>query len=129
MREKNIVFLIKRHIKRQSLLVLLLLQAIVGQAIASTAAPCKDMKIGHDMSMMQHTEQGMSHDMNVGMTMDMSDCCDQECNCPMNGAFTGSIAHIDQVNLSIMPPHKITIFIKSPQNSLLTSLYRPPTIS
>ena len=122
------MFLIKRHIKRQSLLVLLLLLTIVGQAIASTAAPCKDMEIGQDMSMMQHTEQGMSHDMDVGMTMELSDCCDQECYCPMNGVFTGSIAHIDQVNLSVIPTQKIILFINSPQNSLFTSLYRPPTI-
>ncbi|WDE11423.1 hypothetical protein [Thalassomonas haliotis] len=90
-------------IKSKLLLVTLLLLTFIGQASLAVAMPCPEMEESHHAMAAQmagHKTQSM---MNMDLAADkhdqsMPDCCDPECQCPMGGCLSASLAASPQVN-------------------------------
>lgn len=84
-------------------MVTLLLLTFIGQATLAVAMPCSEMEESHHAmaaQMADHKTQSMMH---MDMAMDsheqgMADCCDPECQCPMGGCLSASLAASPQVN-------------------------------
>lgn len=115
--------------KHNLLIVVLVLFAFVGQAVSSTAVPCRDMK-NMDMSesMMNHSMESNtmnSSEMDSGDTVAF-DCCQQDCNCPMGLSVSATLSSIDIVYNVIIPAQKIESYFNLLLRQSLTSLYRPP---
>jgi len=118
------------------LVILLMLVAFIGQAMASITVPCAHESMNTNMSMMAHEDMSnMNHtDMmsdgteqadNQTTTMD---CCQEQCKCPMNGCI--SISLFVNVNLGfnygVIAQQKISQLPSLHQPQVNTSLYRPP---
>lgn len=117
--------------KSRFLIVLLVLLGFVSQAMAAAviSAPIMTTPITMqndstyaDMDMMDHASHSM-----VDMVANDTDCCKQECHCPMNGCVSAMLPNVYHTDDVIVASFQI-----SPQVRSLTispfpvSLYRPP---
>jgi len=115
------------------LVVVAMLIAFVGQALAYTAMSC-EMSLGsHESHMnMEHSKmshhEGMDHgDMNKSSNGQSEDCCDVECICPANACSSTTVLNssIDSTDIQIFSESVAALQSKQP-HSISTSLYRPP---
>jgi hypothetical protein len=114
-----------------------MLLAFTGQAIANTAmsyaeALCVHETMTMNMSSMSHSEKNnmaMSHakmaknDTNQDEYMD---CCQEQCQCPMNGCVNLSLLFNTYFDSDIIPEQKIYQSPEQHQSQFNSSLYRPP---
>jgi len=70
----------------QHVLILLLIGALSSQAIAASVMSCQ-------MQSDQHSSMSsaMSHSAMMTGNTSMSDCCEQQCQCPMGGCFVSAL--------------------------------------
>ena len=124
---KNGWFQVSLH-KGRVLIVVLVLLGFISQAMASAVIPLQ-MPMPHQaMTMMDHSSHGMGTNIDAPdvVSIATSDCCKQDCYCPMMGCVSvilPTISHYDVVislfQTSIQPP-SLAI------SQLPISLYRPP---
>ena len=111
-------------IKHKLFVVVWVLLAFVGQTVASTAAPCHQMKqmdMAANMVMMNHSMTNDSIDKTVKL-----DCCQQDCSCPIGLSVSAtSLVNLTLDSLTIST-QKIEQYTNLLQSQSLTSLYRPP---
>jgi hypothetical protein len=114
-----------------------MLLAFTGQAIANTAmsyamASCEHENMTMEMSSMSHSEKNskvMNHknmeksDSNQNEYMD---CCQEQCQCPMNGCVSLSLLLNTYVVSEVIPEQKISQALHQHQSQTNSSLYRPP---
>ncbi|MFB1016177.1 MAG: hypothetical protein ACI93V_001170 [Alteromonadaceae bacterium] len=117
-------------IKHKLLVVVLVLLAFVGQAVASTTVPCHDMK-SMDMSekmMMSHSMDSspMASDAHNSENMVAADCCQQDCNCPMGLSLSATLPNSAFIDGRVISSQRIEQYTTLMLNDSLTSLYRPP---
>ncbi|MBE3672079.1 DUF2946 domain-containing protein [Pseudoalteromonas distincta] len=114
------------------LVVVAMLIAFVGQALAYTAMSC-EMSLGsHESHMnMEHSKmshhEGMEHgDMNKSSNGQSEDCCGV-CVCPTNACSSTTVLNssIDSTGIQIFSESVAALQSKQP-HSISTSLYRPP---
>ncbi len=115
--------------------ILFMLVAFIGQAMASITVPCAHESMNTNMSMMTHEAMtNMDHAMMIDsaeQTADentLMDCCQEQCKCPMNGCI--SLSLLVNVNLSfnygVITQQKISQLLSLHQPQVNSSLYRPP---
>ncbi len=115
------------------LVVVALLIAFIGQALAYTAMPC-EMSAGSYEShmMMEHSKvsyhEGMSHsDINNSSHGQSEDCCDLDCVCPANACTSVIFLNSDNDEPDGFGLDEAVLSQNSEQpKSISTSLYRPP---
>jgi len=115
------------------LVVVAMLIAFVGQALAYTAMSCEMSSGSHESHMnMDHSKmshhEGMNHgDMNKSSNGQSEDCCDVECICPANACSSTTVLNssIDSTDIQIFSESVAALQSKQP-HSISTSLYRPP---
>ena len=114
-----------------------MLVAFIGQAMASnvlsyTMVSCTHQSMQSDMKMMSHAP---NHESMMSESMDektdnnqkmMMDCCQEQCECPMNGCVNLSVLFDTHFTANIMIEQKILQSSSSHQSQNTTSLYRPP---
>jgi hypothetical protein len=125
------------------LIVLLMLVAFIGQAMVSTAMSYANVTCAHeinaDMAMMIHDDvvSGMANEaMNhASMMSDSSgqehnqatmDCCQEQCQCPMNGCVSLSLLANTSFNALAIAEQKIPQLTSLHASQINASLYRPP---
>ncbi|MGO2373493.1 hypothetical protein NDQ71_10425 [Pseudoalteromonas sp. KG3] len=114
----------------QSLLAIVLLLTLVGQAVASVTMSCEMPHMSQSQS--QPTDiDDMHHGMSAGM-MNM-DCCDddatnnQECACPMSACSTHSMLCMNSLFTAVLlSAEKVQLHTPQNQIYITNSLYRPP---
>ncbi|MDQ9093364.1 hypothetical protein RC083_17430 [Pseudoalteromonas haloplanktis] len=113
-----------------SLLTIVLLLTLVGQAVASVTMSCEMPHMSHSHSSMMDNND-MHHDMSAGM-MNM-DCCDddttanQECGCPVSACSAHSMLSMDGLFTTLLSPsEKVQLHTPQNQHRIASSLYRPP---
>jgi len=122
-------------------IVMLMLVTFIGQAMASTAVSysatsCVHGSMNAEMTMMSHdnvdndtTDEVMNHssmmlsDINKESTMD---CCQEQCQCPMNGCVSLSLLFNSYFNSEIIAEQKIPQSSSLHKSQVSASLYRPP---
>ena len=114
----------------QSLLAIVLLLTLVGQAFAPVTMSCEMPHISQPQSQVFDTTD-MHHDISAGM-MNM-DCCDddvtnnQECACPMSACSTHSMLSMGSLFTAVLlGTDKVQLYIPQDQHYIASSLYRPP---
>ena len=113
-----------------SLLTVVLLLTLVGQAVASVTMSCEMPHMSQSQS--QSTDiDDMHHGMSAGM-MNM-DCCDddatnnQECACPMSACSTHSMLCMNSLFTAVLlSAEKVQLYTPQNQIYIANSLYRPP---
>ena len=124
------------------IIALILMFAIIGQAVSSTTMPCAAMMHGDNHNghiahkaehsghqMMDESEHAhhMHHEMQESKTTSTMDCCDNDCPCPANAC--SSFHFLDKHTLAMFSLD-IAERIELPNLVLNTgttkSLYRPP---
>ncbi|OUS70565.1 hypothetical protein B5G52_14525 [Pseudoalteromonas sp. A601] len=112
-----------------SLLTLVLLLTLVGQAVASVTMSCEMPHMSQSQS--QPIADDMHHAMSTAM-MDM-DCCDddatstQECACPMSACSTHSMLSMGNLfTVTLLSTEKVQLYPPQSQHYIASSLYRPP---
>ena len=115
------------------LVILLMLVAFIGQAMASTTMSCVHESKDVDMSMMQHANMSETITMNHADMMlansDQSskmDCCQEQCKCPMSGCISLSLLIDTRFNYGVIAEQKISQLSSLHQPQVNSSLYRPP---
>ncbi|KPH65195.1 hypothetical protein [Pseudoalteromonas porphyrae] len=113
-----------------SILTVVLLLTLVGQAVASVTMSCEMPHMNQTHSQVTDTSD-MHHDIPAGM-MNM-DCCDddatanQECGCPMSACSTHSMLSMNALfSVTLTPPEKVQLYTPQNQHRIASSLYRPP---
>ena len=113
----------------QSLLAIVLLLTLVGQAVASVTMSCEMPHMSQSQS--QPIADDMHHAMSSVM-MDM-DCCDddatstQECACPMSACSTHSMLSMGSLFTAVLlSAEKVQLYTPQDQRYIANSLYRPP---
>ena len=113
-----------------SILTVVLLLTLVGQAVASVTMSCEMPHMSQAHSQVTDTSD-MHHDMPAGM-MSM-DCCDdgatdeQECGCPMSACSTHSMLSMSALFIvTLTTPEKVQLYTPQNQHRIASSLYRPP---
>ena len=117
----------------KDLVVVAMLIAFVGQALAYTAMSCEMSSGSHESHMnMDHSKmshhEGMNHgDMNKSSNGQSEDCCDVECICPANACSSTTVLNssVDSTDIQILSESVAAMQSKQP-HSISTSLYRPP---
>mgnify|MGYP003385904190 FL=1 len=126
-------------------MLMLMLVAFIGQAMASTAVSYSAASCVHgsmaEMSMMTHesadmvdmADEAMSH---AGMMLNadeqkknqstIMDCCQELCKCPMNGCVSLSLLVNSSFISEVIAEQKIFHTSSSHQSQVSSSLYRPP---
>lgn len=106
------------------LVVVAMLIAFVGQALAYTAMPCEMSSGSHESHMNMNMDHG---DMNKSSNGQSEDCCDVECICPANACSSTTVLNssIDSTDIQIFSESVAALQSKQP-HSISTSLYRPP---
>jgi len=120
----------------QILIVMLILLAFTGQAIASTAmsyaaVSCVHESMTTEVSMMGHeamTHEAMGNEDSANMMLADSkmDCCQEQCKCPMNGCVSISLLINSYFNSEIIAEQKISQSLSQHKSQINSSLYRPP---
>lgn len=113
-----------------SLLTIVLLLTLVGQAVASVTMSCEMPHMSQSQSSMMDSHN-MHHDMSAGM-MNM-DCCNddttanQECSCPVSACSAHSMLSMDALFTTLLSPsEKVQLHTPQDQHRIASSLYRPP---
>ena len=114
----------------QSLLAIVLLLTLVGQAVASVTMSCEMPHMSQHQSQAVDTTD-MHHDVSAGM-MNM-DCCDddatnnQECACPMSACSTHPMLSMGSLFIAVLQgTDKVQLYTPQNQIYIANSLYRPP---
>lgn len=113
-----------------SLLIMVLLLTLVGQAVASVTMSCEMPHMSQQQ--LSHTpNETMHHDMSSNM-MNM-DCCDdelgtkQDCSCPITACSSHSILSLNELEIvTSFISDKIQLDTIQNQSRRSSSLYRPP---
>ena len=123
-------------IQSSLLVTLLMLMTFVGQTMASTTMLCVHESSTADTSKLAHHDNDNSADGDThhhGMlTMESNekasemDCCQEQCQCPMNGCFSLSVLVNNTFNPSLKGEQKITQLSSLALSQINSSLYRPP---
>ena len=123
------------------LIVMLMLLTFTGQTLAKTTsvfyvASCAHESMNADMPMMSHNaitgdmaHEMMSHDsvMLSENTQDsIMDCCQEQCQCPMNGFVSLPFLFNSSFNAEVRAEQKIFQLSSLHQSQINSSLYRPP---
>lgn len=113
-----------------------MLMTFVGQTMASTTMLCVHESSTADTSKFSHHNNDTSADGDShhhGMLMMESnekasemDCCQEQCQCPMNGCFSLSVLVNNTFNPSLKGEQKITQLSSLALSQVNSSLYRPP---
>ncbi len=117
--------------------ILLMLVAFIGQAMASVAVPCAhESMMNTSMSMMTHESMtNMNHAEMMSGSIEQSDnqatkmdCCQEQCKCPMNGCVSLSlfVNANPSFNYGAITQQKISQLPSLHQPQVNASLYRPP---
>jgi len=113
-----------------SLLTVMLLLTLVGQAVASVTMSCEMPHMSQSQSQATDIDD-MHHGMSAGM-MSM-DCCDddatnnQECACPMSACSTPSMLSMSSLFTAVLlSAEKVQLYTPQNQHYIASSLYRPP---
>jgi len=110
--------------------ILLMLVAFIGQAVASTTMSCVHESM--DMPAMQHatmSETMMNHADMMTTNSEQSnkmDCCQEQCKCPMSGCVSFYLLVDTRFNSELIPEQKISLLSSIHQSQINSSLYRPP---
>ncbi|MBQ4832878.1 hypothetical protein J8L70_06460 [Pseudoalteromonas sp. MMG010] len=116
------------------LVVVAMLTAFLGQALAYTAMPCEmsaDSHVSHmemEQTSLNHLES-MSHgDMKISDTGNYQDCCSVDCTCPANACITITFLNTNNVGLTDFLRIREAMYLQKVEQptSISTSLYRPP---
>lgn len=115
------------------LVVVAMLIAFVGQALAYTAMSCEMSSGSHESHMnMDHSKmshhEGMNHgEMDKSSNGQSEDCCDVECVCPANACSSTTVLNssVDSTDIQLLSESLAALQPKQP-HSISTSLYRPP---
>jgi hypothetical protein len=114
------------------LVVVAMLIAFVGQALAYTAMSCEMSEDSHQPHMtMDHSSpdfpEGMDHSKMKSSKSNSEDCCDVDCVCP-DRVCSSVMLLISGHNNSIVLGFTEAVIIQTSEqpNSISTSLYRPP---
>ncbi len=109
---------------------------LAGQTMASTTTSCAHSSATADLSMMTHhhnsvssTDDGHKHgELMIESDEEASimDCCQEQCQCPMNGCFSLSMLLTSTFNSPITGEQKITHLPSLSLPQVNSSLYRPP---
>lgn len=113
------------------LIVMLMLVAFIGQAMASTAvsysaASCVHGSMNAEMVMMTHTDMMLKDSEQGKNQAAIMDCCQEQCQCPMSGCVSLSLLFNTQFNSEVVSEQKIFQFSSLHQSQINSSLYRPP---
>jgi hypothetical protein len=108
--------------KNKILTVVLMLLALVGQAMAPAAMAC-EMDMQSSATMMK-----MMNDMDHSMNQD-ADCCDEDCTCPIGSCTSFALIKSLNVAHTNITSQKIIQFLTQSLDQTPTSLYRPPILS
>lgn len=141
------------------LLIVVMLLAFIGQAMAYATMPCQKMLLAkgsaHQTMMMHHemsaNQQSMTHDhQHANMDHAMSamtehsdvthsafvntdnsdDCCDQNCTCPNNLCTFAWFLPIDNhATVSIKQILHVAHYVSAQPLTNISSLFRPPIIA
>jgi hypothetical protein len=111
-------------------IVMLMLVALIGQAMAGTvvsysAAPCVHASMNEGMPM-SHASMMLNDGEQANNQVTMMDCCQEQCQCPMNGCVSLSLLINSHFNSEIIAEQKILQSSSSHQSQVNASLYRPP---
>ena len=114
------------------LVVVAMLTAFVGQALAYTSMSCEMSADSHQSHMaMEHSSmkshEGMEHGDMKASASSSKDCCDVDCICPANACSSTTVLNssIDSTDIQIFSESVAALQSKQP-HSISTSLYRPP---
>lgn len=110
--------------KGRFLIVLLVLLGFVSQVVASAVMSPKMSSIHQSMptmNMMDHS----SHAMDL-VSMAASDCCQQDCYCPMAGCVAAMLPTLTSYDVVISPFQISLQPLSLVVSQSLSSLYRPP---
>lgn len=114
------------------LVVVAMLTAFVGQALAYTSMFCEMSADSHQSHMtMEHSSmkshEGMEHGDMKASASSSKDCCDVDCICPANACSSTTVLNssIDSTDIQIFSESVAALQSKQP-HSISTSLYRPP---
>jgi len=124
--------------KHNILIILLMLMTFMSQASVSTSMYCVTDSDSNDTgeistmmtdSMIDHSQ--MNHASMSHTRTDISDdCCQQDCQCPMEACFTSSLSASTMsliiFNISSLKSSKIEQQTSLFQTQISSSLYRPP---
>ena len=136
--------MIKRA-QNKVLIVMLMLVTFIGQAMASTTmsyatASCTHESMNADMANMvmnhddmmsaihdetndQKKSQQKGQEKNQGTMMD---CCQEQCQCPMNGCVSLSLLVDTRFNYLAITEQRISQLSSLHRSQINSSLYRPP---
>ena len=103
-------------------------QSIAGNVLSYTMVSCNHQSMQSNMAMMSHedmTHTGMMTEQGSTQIAIM-DCCQEQCECPMNGCVNLSVLSNINFNVNVIVEHKILQLALSHQSRVNTSLYLPP---
>lgn len=108
-----------------------MLVAFIGQAMASTTMSYATVSCVHEsmnakMSMMTHADMILNDSRYEKNQATMMDCCQEQCQCPMNGWVSLSLLFNIQFNSEVISDQKIFQPSSLLQSQINSSLYRPP---
>ncbi|MGS2719808.1 hypothetical protein [Paraglaciecola aestuariivivens] len=115
------------------LLVVVMLVAFVGQALAYSAMSC-EMSVhanseSHAAKQMDHSTMdhaGMDHS-NMMQNSSAEECCELDCVCPAQACSSVVVFTSNSGITSILPTSSLTIsYLTFPLTAISSSLFRPP---
>lgn len=121
-----------------TLMVLLVCMAFVGQTMASTIMPYQMMSMtgmngqeqSQDMKMMDHSNHNMVSETSDNSEESTEDCCTQTCSCFIGGCSNVAVFMKGAGNAPIVGlSSKILSYSNLALSQVPTSLYRPPILS
>lgn len=121
-----------------TLMVLLVCMAFVGQTMASTIMPYQMMSMtgmngqeqSQDMKMMDHSNHNMVSETSDNSEESTEDCCTQTCSCFIGGCSSVAVFMKGAGNAPIVGlSSKILSYSNLALSQVPTSLYRPPILS
>jgi len=120
-----------KPVRNNIVIVILMLVAFIGQAMASTAmsysgASCVDGDMANTMPMMSHDHMLLDDSDKKTAMMASMDCCQDDCKCPSNGCLSLSFLLNTSLNSQVFSDKKITQFPSLNKSQASSSLYRPP---
>ncbi|MDO6489194.1 hypothetical protein Q4506_15175 [Colwellia sp. 4_MG-2023] len=120
-----------KPVRNNIVIVMLMLVAFIGQAMASTAmsysgASCVDGDMANTMPMMSHDHMLLDDSDKKTAMMASMDCCQDDCKCPSNGCLSLSFLLNTSLNSQVFSDKKITQFPSLNKSQASSSLYRPP---
>lgn len=120
-----------KMMKHNLLVILLMLVAFVGQAIASVTMSCVHESMTVDSAMlMQHDAMSVpamaNNIVQEQNQSTMMDCCQEQCQCPMSGCLSLFMHTNSSFPSAIITEQQITQLPSLAKSQVNPSLYRPP---